>query len=52
MPGHGPHRYAFQLLAVDAMPSFANPPSRGAVLRATKNNLIAAARVVGVYQRI
>src|SRR5271168_2993688 len=41
MPGHGPHRYAFQLLAVDTMPSFANPPSRGAVLRATKGHLIA-----------
>jgi Raf kinase inhibitor-like YbhB/YbcL family protein len=51
MPGHGPHRYAFQLLAVDAMPSFTNPPSRGAVLRATKSHLIASARIIGVYQR-
>jgi hypothetical protein len=51
IPGHGPHRYAFQLLAVDTMPSFASPPGRGALLRALRPNLIAAARLIGVYQR-
>jgi Raf kinase inhibitor-like YbhB/YbcL family protein len=52
IPGHGPHRYAFQLLALDAMPSFASPPGRGMFLRAVRPNLLAAVRVVGVYQRI
>jgi Raf kinase inhibitor-like YbhB/YbcL family protein len=52
IPGHGPHRYAFQLFAADIVPSFASPPSRGQVLRALKGNLLAAARVIGVYQRI
>jgi Raf kinase inhibitor-like YbhB/YbcL family protein len=51
IPGHGPHRYAFQLLALDAVPSFATPPGRGTLLRAMKGNIIAATRVIGVYQR-
>jgi Raf kinase inhibitor-like YbhB/YbcL family protein len=51
IPGHGPHRYAFQLLALDEMPSFPTPPGRGTLLRAMKNNIIAATRVIGVYQR-
>jgi Raf kinase inhibitor-like YbhB/YbcL family protein len=51
IPGHGPHRYAFQLLAVDTMPSFSSPPGRGALLRALRPNLIAATRLTGVYQR-
>jgi len=49
--GHGPHRYAFQLLAFDAVPQFATPPGRGTLLRAMKGNVIAVARVIGVYRR-
>jgi Raf kinase inhibitor-like YbhB/YbcL family protein len=52
VPGHGPHRYAFQLFAADVVPHFANPPGRGQLLRFLKGNLLAAARVIGVYQRI
>jgi Raf kinase inhibitor-like YbhB/YbcL family protein len=51
IPGHGPHRYAFQLFALDIVPGFARPPGRGAVLRAVRQNIIAASRLVGVYQR-
>jgi len=51
VPGHGPHRYAFQLLALDTMPSFASPPGRGALIRTLRPHLIAAARLIGVYQR-
>jgi Raf kinase inhibitor-like YbhB/YbcL family protein len=51
IPGHGPHRYAFQLLALDTVPSFAGPPGRGTLLRAVKSNIIAASRLIGVYQR-
>lgn len=51
IPGHGPHRYAFQLFAVDIVPSFASPPGRGTLLRTLRPNLLAAARVIGVYQR-
>ena len=52
VPGHGPHRYAFQLFAVDVVPSFASPPGRGHLLRALKGNLLAASRVIGIYQRL
>ena len=51
IPGHGPHRYAFQLFAADTIPSFTSPPGRGTLLRALKANLLAATRVIGVYQR-
>jgi len=51
IPGHGPHRYAFQLLAVDTMPNFTTPPGRGAMLRALRGHLLAATRLIGVYQR-
>jgi Raf kinase inhibitor-like YbhB/YbcL family protein len=52
IPGHGPHRYAFQLFAADLVPSFPSPPGRGQLLRSLKGNLLAASRVIGVYQRI
>jgi phosphatidylethanolamine-binding protein (PEBP) family uncharacterized protein len=51
IPGHGPHRYAFQLLALDAMPAFTASPGRGALLRQIRPHLICACRVIGVYQR-
>jgi Raf kinase inhibitor-like YbhB/YbcL family protein len=51
IPGHGPHRYAFQLLAVDSVPGFATPPGRGTMLRAVRQHLIAASRLIGIYQR-
>jgi Raf kinase inhibitor-like YbhB/YbcL family protein len=51
VPGHGPHRYAFQLLATDATPAFPTPPGRGALVRALRPHLIAVARLIGVYQR-
>ena len=52
VPGHGPHRYAFQLFAADVLPNFTSPPGRGQTLRTLKGNLLAAARVIGVYQRL
>jgi Raf kinase inhibitor-like YbhB/YbcL family protein len=52
IPGHGPHRYAFQLFAADMVPSFASPPGRGQVLRALKGSILAATRLVGIYQRL
>jgi Raf kinase inhibitor-like YbhB/YbcL family protein len=52
VPGHGPHRYAFQLFAVDMVPSFQSPPGRGVLMRAIKGNLLAFSRLIGVYQRL
>lgn len=51
MPGHGPHRYAFQLFAFDTMPFFAAPPGRSALLRQLREHLVASTRIIGVYQR-
>ncbi len=51
IPGHGPHRYAFQLFAADIVPGFLHPPGRGLLLRALKGNILGAARTIGVYQR-
>lgn len=51
IPGHGPHRYAFQLLALDTMPNFPSPPGRGTLLRTLRQNIVAASRIIGVYQR-
>lgn len=50
LPGHGPHRYAFQLYAVDAMP----PPglSREAgLLPWLRAHALARGRIDGLYQR-
>lgn len=52
IPGHGPHRYVFQLFAADTVPSFSSTPGRGQLLRALKGSLLAATRLVGVYQRL
>jgi phosphatidylethanolamine-binding protein (PEBP) family uncharacterized protein len=51
VPGHGPHRYAFQLFAADTVPNFSSPPGRGQLLRALKSHLLAGSRLIGVYQR-
>ncbi len=50
-PGHGPHRYAFQVFALDARPHFAYPPGRAALLRTIRPNLIAQGRLIGTYER-
>ncbi len=52
VPGHGPHRYAFQLFAADTVPTFSSPPGRGQLLRSLKGSLLAATRLIGVYQRL
>lgn len=50
-PGHGPHRYAFQVFALDARPHFAHPPGRSMLLRTIRPNLIAQGRLIGTYER-
>ena len=50
-PGHGPHRYAFQVFALDAHPHFAYPPGRAKLLRTIRPNLIAQGRLIGTYER-
>lgn len=50
--GHGEHRYAFQLFALDA--AVGDPgesPGRGAIVRAMAGHVIAAGLLVGTYDR-
>ena len=50
-PGHGPHRYAFQVFALDAPPKFNYPPGRAMLLRTIRPHLIAQGRMIGTYER-
>jgi len=50
-PGHGPHRYAFQIFALNARPLFSYPPGRSLLLRTIRPNLLAQGRLIGTYER-
>lgn len=51
-PGHGPHRYAFQVFALSARPRFAYSPGRAMLLRTIRPYLIAQGRLIGTYERL
>ena len=51
-PGHGPHRYAFQLYALDSTPRFPSPPGRAVLLRTILPNVLAQGRLIGTYERL
>ena len=50
-PGHGVHRYVFQLFALDADPGFGETPGREAVLEAIRNHGFASGCLTGTYLR-
>lgn len=50
-PGHGVHRYAFQVFALSAGPDFPEAPGREVVLDALRERTIAAGCLIGTYQR-
>ncbi len=50
-PGHGPHRYAFQLFALDAQQHFDWPPGRGFALRTARPHMLGRGLLVGLYER-
>ena len=50
-PGHGPHRYAFQVFALGDKLSFAYPPGRSMLLRTMRPHLLAQGRLIGTYER-
>jgi Raf kinase inhibitor-like YbhB/YbcL family protein len=50
-PGHGVHRYAFQLFALEAAPAFGHAPGRDAVLDALREHAIASGCLIGSYER-
>jgi Raf kinase inhibitor-like YbhB/YbcL family protein len=50
-PGHGEHRYAFQLFALGAGEAFKGTPGRDDVLDAIRERGIASGLLVGTYAR-
>lgn len=49
--GHGPHRYAVQVLALDTSLAVDAGPGRGAVVDAMKGHVIAKGVLIGTYER-
>jgi Raf kinase inhibitor-like YbhB/YbcL family protein len=50
-PGHGQHRYAFQLFALSIGPEFSETPGRSEVLDAIRERAIASGCLIGTYER-
>ncbi|MDM0117101.1 YbhB/YbcL family Raf kinase inhibitor-like protein [Variovorax sp. J22R133] len=50
-PGHGVHRYAFQVFALNAAPGFDGPPGREEVLDILRSHAIASGLLIGTYER-
>jgi Raf kinase inhibitor-like YbhB/YbcL family protein len=50
-PGHGPHRYCFQLFALDRAPELSGAPVRTELVHAMKGHVIARGLLVGAYER-
>ena len=49
--GHGPHRYAFQIFALDRPAVVGREPGRGAVVEAMKGHVVAKGLLIGTYER-
>ena len=50
-PGHGVHRYAFQVFALGAAPDWPDTPGRDDVLQALREHAIASGCLIGTYER-
>lgn len=50
-PGHGVHRYAFQLFALAGDAAFSATPGRDEVLTALHDHAIASGSLIGTYER-
>jgi Raf kinase inhibitor-like YbhB/YbcL family protein len=52
LPGHGPHRYVFQLFALDrCLGGFTKPPSLKTLLKAMQGSVVARARLDGLFEQ-
>jgi Raf kinase inhibitor-like YbhB/YbcL family protein len=51
-PGHGVHRYAFQVFALDDEPNFRHPPRRGRLMRTIRRHILAHGSIVGTYVNV
>ncbi len=50
-PGHGPHRYVFQVFALRDAGDLAEAPSRGEAAKAMEGNVLAKGRLIATYER-
>lgn len=50
-PGHGVHRYAFQLFALGQVPDFSESPGRDEVVEALRAHAIASGLLIGTHER-
>jgi len=50
-PGHGVHRYAFQLFALDSAPAFSATPGREEVMEQLRAHAIASGLLIGTCER-
>ncbi len=51
-PGHGPHRYCFQVFALDIALTLNGKPVRTQVAHAMKDHIVAKGLLVGTYERL
>ena len=50
-PGHGPHRYAFQVFALSGDAALPETPGRDALMEALARDAIASGMVIATYER-
>jgi Raf kinase inhibitor-like YbhB/YbcL family protein len=50
-PGHGPHRYAFQVFALASVPERGVAPGRGGLLDMLRDHVLASGLLIGTYER-
>ena len=50
-PGHGVHRYTFQLFALGQAPDFSDSPGRDEVVEALRAHAIASGLLIGTHER-
>lgn len=50
-PGHGLHRYAFQLFALGCIPEFSDAPGRDEIFEALRKHAMASGLLIGTCER-
>jgi hypothetical protein len=50
-PGHGAHRYAIQVLALDLAPRFEGTPGRRDIMDAARGHVVGVGCLIGTYAR-
>lgn len=50
-PGHGAHRYAFEVFALDSVPDHGGAPGRGKFVELLRGHVLASGLLIGIYER-